>query len=78
MNEKKLPLSIETYRTYLLSRIKEAQIGRISHNPDGNPTFDVTPLVEDYFWVLDLAERTEIKATPHSTHTTITITGTKQ
>ena len=73
MNERKAPLDIETYRTCLLSRVKESQIGQISRNADGNQTFDVTPVVADYFWVLDLAEREGIKATPHTHHTTITI-----
>ena len=57
----------------LLDRVKESQIGQISRNADGNQTFDVTPIVADYFWVLDLAEREGIKATPHTHHTTITI-----
>jgi hypothetical protein len=73
MNQTNTPLDIETYRTYLLDRIKESQIGQISRNADGNRTFDVTPIVADYFWVLDLAEREGIKATPHTHHTTITI-----
>ena len=77
MNERKAPLDIETYRTCLLSRVKESQIGQISRNADGNQTFDVTPVVADYFWVLDLAEREGIKATPHTHHTTITITEEK-
>jgi len=73
MNQTNTPLDIETYRTLLLSRVKESQIGQISRNADGNQTFDVTPTVADYFWVLDLAEREGIKATPHTHHTTITI-----
>jgi|TARA_B110000495_G_C22424573_1_gene268302 hypothetical protein len=77
MNERKAPLDIETYRTCLLSRVKESQIGQISRNADGNQTFDVNPIVADYFWVLDLAEREGIKATPHTHHTTITITEEK-
>ena len=77
MNEINTPLDIETYRTYLLDRVKESQIGQISRNADGNQTFDVNPIVADYFWVLDLAEREGIKAVPHSTHTTITITEEK-
>ena len=77
MNERKAPLDIETYRTCLLSRVKESQIGQISRNADGNQTFDVNPIVADYFWVLDLAEREGIKATPHTHHTTITITDEK-
>ncbi len=75
MNERNTPLDIETYRMYLLGRVKESQIGRISHNADGNQTFDVTPAVADYFWILDFAERTTgIEATPHKSHATITIT----
>ena len=77
MNERKAPLDIETYRTCLLSRVKESQIGQISRNADGNQTFDVNPIVADYFWVLDLAEREGIKATSHTHHTTITITEEK-
>ena len=73
MNQTNTPLDIETYRTLLLGRVKESQIGQISRNTDGNRTFDVTPIVADYFWVLDLAEREGIKATPHTHHTTITI-----
>jgi len=73
MNQTNTPLDIETYRTLLLSRVKESKIGQISRNADGNQTFDVTPTVADYFWVLDLAEREGIKATPHTHHTTITI-----
>jgi len=77
MNKRNTPLDIETYRMYLLGRVKESQIGQISRNADGNQTFDVTPAVADYFWVLDLAEREGIRAIPHSTHTTITITEEK-
>jgi len=73
MNQTNTPLDIETYRILLLDRVKESQIGQISRNADGNQTFDVTPAVADYFWVLDLAEREGIKATPHTHHTTITI-----
>jgi len=73
MNQTNTPLDIETYRILLLDRVKESQIGQISRNADGNQTFDVTPIVADYFWVLDLAEREGIKATPHTHHTTITI-----
>jgi len=73
MNQTNTPLDIETYRILLLDRVKESQIGQISRNADGNQTFDVTPVVADYFWVLDLAEREGIKATPHTHHTTITI-----
>ena len=73
MNQTNTPLDIETYRTLLLGRVKESQMGQISRNADGNQTFDVTPTVADYFWVLDLAEREGIKATPHTHHTTITI-----
>ena len=73
MNQTNTPLDIETYRILLLDRVKESQIGQISRNTDGNRTFDVTPIVADYFWVLDLAEREGIKATPHTHHTTITI-----
>tara|TARA_R100001369_G_C3209622_1_gene147668 strand:+ start:324 stop:566 length:243 start_codon:yes stop_codon:yes gene_type:complete len=77
MNQTNTPLDIETYRTYLLDRVKESQIGQISRNADGNQTFDVNPVVADYFWVLDLAEREGIKAIPHTHHTTITITEEK-
>ena len=73
MNQTNTPLDIETYRILLLDRVKESQIGQISRNADGNQTFDVTPVVADYFWVIDLAEREGIKATPHTHHTTITI-----
>ena len=73
MNQTNTPLDIETYRTLLLDRVKESQMGQISRNADGNQTFDVTPIVADYFGVLDLAEREGIKATPHTHHTTITI-----
>ena len=73
MNQTNTPLDIEAYRTLLLDRVKESKIGQISRNADGNRTFDVTPIVADYFWVLDLAEREGIKATPHTHHTTITI-----
>ena len=73
MNQTNTPLDIETYRILLLDRVKESQMGQISRNADGNQTFDVTPIVADYFWVLDLAEREGIKATPHTHHTTITI-----
>ena len=73
MNQTNTPLDIEVYRTLLLDRVKESKIGQISRNADGNRTFDVTPIVADYFWVLDLAEREGIKATPHTHHTTITI-----
>ena len=77
MNERKAPLDIEIYRMHLLDRVKESQIGQISRNADGNQTFDVNPIVADYFWVLDLAEREGIKAIPHTHHTTITITEEK-
>jgi hypothetical protein len=57
---------IETFRSHLLDRIKESRVGEIDLNPDGDPTFEVMPELQNYSWVLDLAKRGGVVATPTS------------
>jgi len=53
---------IETFRSYLLSRIKESRVGAIDLDPDGEPTFEVMPELSNYTWVIDLADREGVVA----------------
>ena len=48
---------IEKFRSHLLDRIQEGRVGAIDLDPDGNPTFEVMPDLQNYSWVLDLANR---------------------
>jgi hypothetical protein len=57
---------IEIFRSNLLDRIKESRVGAIDLNPDGDPTFEVMPELQNYSWVLDLAKRGGVVATPTS------------
>jgi len=57
---------LETFRSYLLSRIKESRVGAIDLDPDGEPTFEVMPELSNYTWVIDLADREGVVATPTS------------
>ena len=57
---------IETFRSHLLDRIKESRVGEIDLNPDGEPTFEVMPELQNSSWVLDLAKRGGVVATPTS------------
>jgi hypothetical protein len=57
---------IEKFRSHLLDRIKESRVGQINLNPDGDPTFEVMPELQNYTWVVDLARRDGIVATPTS------------
>ena len=57
---------LEIFRSHLLDRIKESRIGSIDLNPDGIPTFEVMPELQNYSWVLDLAKRGGVVATPTS------------
>jgi len=53
---------LETFRSYLLSRIKESRVGAIDLDPDGEPTFEVMPELSNYTWVIDLADREGVVA----------------
>ena len=70
---------IETFRSHLLSRIKESRVGTIGYNSDGEPTFEVMPELSNYTWVFDLAEREGliVKATKDSAGSRLTITEEK-
>ena len=57
---------LEIFRSHLLDRIKESRIGSIDLNPDGNPTFEVMPELQNYTWVIDLAKRGGVVAIPTS------------
>ena len=57
---------LEIFRSYLLGRIKESRVGAIDLNSDGNPTFEVMPELQNYTWVVDLAKREGVAATPTS------------
>jgi hypothetical protein len=67
---------IETFRSHLLDRIKESRVGAIDLDPDGNPTFEVMPELQNYSWVLDLANREGVVAiaTSGSAGSRLTIT----
>jgi len=60
---KKQETKIETFRSHLLDRIKENRVGQIDLNPDGDPTFEVMPELQNYTWVIDLADREGVVAT---------------
>ena len=70
---------LETFRSHLLSRIKENRVGAIDLDPDGEPTFEVMPELSNYTWVFDLAEREGliVKATKDSAGSRLTITEDK-
>jgi len=57
---------LEIFRSYLLDRVKESRVGAIDLNPDGDPTFEVMPELQNYTWVIDLAKREGVAATPTS------------
>ena len=63
---KKEATKLEIFRSYLLDRIKESRVGAIDLNLDGDPTFEVMPELQNYTWVIDLARRDGIVATPTS------------
>ena len=63
---KKQETKIETFRSHLLDRIKESRVGQIDLNPDGDPTFEVMPELQNYTWVIDLADREGVVATSTS------------
>ena len=63
---KKQETKIETFRSHLLDRIKENRVGQIDLNPDGDPTFEVMPELQNYTWVIDLADREGVVATSAS------------
>ena len=63
---KKQETKIETFRSHLLDRIKESRVGQIDLNPDGDPTFEVMPELQNYTWVIDLADREGVVATSAS------------
>jgi hypothetical protein len=67
---------IETFRSHLLDRIKESRVGAVDLDPDGNPTFEVMPELQNYSWVLDLANREGVVAiaTSGSAGSRLTIT----
>jgi len=70
---------LETFRSYLLSRIKESRVGAIDLDPDGEPTFEVMPELSNYTWVIDLADREGVVAiaTSGSAGSRLTITEEK-
>jgi len=70
---------IETFRSHLLSRIKESRVGAIDLDPDGEPTFEVMPELSNYTWVIDLADREGVVAiaTSGSAGSRLTITEEK-
>ena len=74
MKEQKTKLEI--FRSHLLGRIKESRVGAIDLDPDGNPTFEVMPELQNYSWVLDLANREGVVAiaTSGSAGSRLTIT----
>ena len=57
---------IETFRSHLLDRIRENRVGTIGYNSEGIATFEVMPELQNYSWVLDLAKRGGVVATPTS------------
>jgi hypothetical protein len=57
---------IEKFRSHLLDRIKGDRVGAIDLDPDGNPTFEVMPDLQNYSWVLDLASRDGVVVIPTS------------
>ena len=57
---------IETFRSHLLDRIRENRVGEIGYNSEGNPTFEVMPELQNYTWVIDLADREGVVATSAS------------
>jgi hypothetical protein len=70
---------IEKFRSHLLDRIKGDRVGAIDLDPDGNPTFEVMPDLQNYSWVLDLASRDGVVAiaTSGSAGSRLTITEEK-
>jgi hypothetical protein len=70
---------IEKFRSHLLDRIKESRVGAVDLDPDGNPTFEVMPEIQNYSWVLDLASREGVVAiaTSGSAGSRLTITEEK-
>ena len=67
---------LEIFRSHLLGRIKEGRVGDIDFDLDGNPTFEVMPELQNYSWVLDLANREGVVAiaTSGSAGSRLTIT----
>ena len=70
---------IEKFRSYLLDRIKENRVGTIGYNSEGIATFEVMPELQNYTWVIDLADREGVVATSASgsAGTRLTITEEK-
>ena len=70
---------LEIFRSHLLGRIKEGRVGDIDFDLDGNPTFEVMPDLQNYSWVLDLANREGVFAiaTSGSAGSRLTITEEK-
>ena len=57
---------IEKFRSYLLDRIEENRVGTIGYNSEGIATFEVIPELQNYTWVIDLADREGVVATSAS------------
>ena len=70
---------IEKFRSYLLDRIEENRVGTIGYNSEGIATFEVIPELQNYTWVIDLADREGVVATSASgsAGTRLTITEEK-
>ena len=70
---------IETFRSHLLDRIEENRVGTIDYNSEGIATFEVMPELQNYTWVIDLADREGVVATSASgsAGTRLTITEEK-
>ena len=70
---------IETFRSHLLDRIEENRVGTIGYNSEGIATFEVIPELQNYTWVIDLADREGVVATSASgsAGTRLTITEEK-
>ena len=70
---------IETFRSHLLDRIRENRVGTIGYNSEGIATFEVMPELQNYTWVIDLADREGVVATSASgsAGTRLTITEEK-